>query len=128
MADLLPRALTVGLVFVLCAQGALANEAKRCGWYANPTPGNHWLTDRDATWTLSVQGGAAAPGWLDLPPEAFAFDGRWVAVNGSYGYGCACVTGTFGPASKGKVIRVTALTPLPLARCEADPALPGATG
>ena len=124
MADLWRNGLAVALM--LAAQGALAEDVKRCGWYANPTPGNHWLTDRDATWTLSVQGGASAPGWLDLPADAFDFDGRWVAVNGSYGYGCACVSGRFGSVASAEVMHVTAMTPLPLARCEADPALPGA--
>jgi len=30
----------------------------RCGWYAMPTPGNLWLTDRDATWVITSQGQA----------------------------------------------------------------------
>lgn len=126
MAGFWPKGLA--LLLFLAAQGASADTVKRCGWYANPTPGNHWLTDRDATWTLSVQGGSAAPGWFDLPEAAFEFDGRWVASNGSYGYGCACVTGVFGEAARGDVRLVTAMTPLPLARCEADPALPRAEG
>jgi hypothetical protein len=128
MAAFLFKTMVLSAAFVLFAQGGLAQDVKRCGWYANPTPGNHWLTDRHATWLLSTQGGAQVPGWLDLPANAFAFEaGRnWVETNGSYGYGCACVTGRFGAPATGEVRRVTALMPLPLSRCEEDPTLPGA--
>jgi hypothetical protein len=124
------KSLALGLLFALPAHGAFAKEVMRCGWYANPTPGNHWLTDRHATWTLSTQGGPEVPGWMDLPAEAFAFDAasNWVETNGSYGYGCACITGTFGPAVNGEVLRVTKMKALPLARCEADSHLPKAEG
>jgi len=122
--------LGLALGLALPAQAVLAKDVMRCGWYANPTPGNHWLTDRDATWTLSMQGGPEVPGWMDLPAGAFDFEGpgKWVATNGSYGYGCACVTGQFGSAAAGAVIRVTTLQSLPLSRCEADPNLPAAEG
>ena len=33
-----------------------ADFERRCGWLANPTPGNWWLIDADRTWTLSSQG------------------------------------------------------------------------
>lgn len=120
----------LSLMVALPAQAGLLEDVKRCGWYANPTPGNHWLTDRDATWALSTQGGPQVPGWLDLPTEAFAFDvaSNWVETNGSYGYGCACVTGHFGLADEGEVYRVSKMDALPLARCEADPSLPEAEG
>ncbi len=124
------RALALGLLCALPAQAGLVTDVKRCGWYANPTPGNHWLTDRDATWTLSTQGGPEVPGWMDLPAEAFAFEAgaTWVETNGSYGYGCACVTGTFGTPAEGEVLRVTDMETLPLSRCERDPNLPEAEG
>lgn len=124
------KTLAFGLALALPAQGALAQDVMRCGWYANPTPGNHWLTDRHATWTLSTQGGAEVPGWMDLPAEAFDYEGpsRWVQTNGSYGYGCACITGQFGSPASGEVIRVTGMEPLPLSRCESDPTLPAAGG
>jgi hypothetical protein len=111
----------------------LAAAETRCGWYANPTPANHYLTDADATWALSLQGGNAAPGFLDLPPESFDFGSEWMNVGADgyrrgtqdyYGYGCACFEGTFGDPGRPETIRISGLRPLPLSRCEADPALP----
>jgi len=123
------KAAALALAFALPAQAGLAADVMRCGWYANPTPGNHWLTDRDGTWTLSTQGGPEVSGWMDLPAEAFAFDGsNWVETNGSYGYGCACITGRFGTAEAGEVIHVTRMKALPLSRCTADRNLPAAEG
>src|SRR5258705_12486965 len=61
----------------------------RCGWFVNPTPGNVWLYDREAEWTIGVQGGHQVDG--DWPWPAFK-RGQWVRTNaGSYGYGCACL-------------------------------------
>ncbi|MFN7223797.1 MAG: DUF4087 domain-containing protein [Paracoccaceae bacterium] len=124
------RPLLLALALALPAQSVVAKDVVRCGWYANPSPGNHWLTDSDATWTLSTQGGPQAPGWLDLPADAFAFGSpdRWVQINGNYGYGCACVTGQFGAVPDGEVLLVRKLKALPLSRCETDPDLPRAEG
>ncbi|MFN4155809.1 MAG: DUF4087 domain-containing protein [Paracoccaceae bacterium] len=124
------RSVVLALALALPAQAALAKDVTRCGWYANPTPGNHWLTDRDGTWLLATQGGREVPGWMDLPAEAFDFDpaSNWVATNGSYGYGCACVTAHFGAAYRGQVVRVRSMKALPLSRCEADRNLPAAGG
>lgn len=120
----------LALVFLLSTQAAQARDVMRCGWYANPTPGNHWLTDRHSTWVLSTQGGPEVPGWMDLPAGAFDYSAptSWVETNGSYGYGCACITGQFGDVATGQVIRVTRMRALPLSRCEADPNLPDAGG
>ena len=58
----------------------------RCGWFSNPTPANAWLYDREAEWTISVQGGHEAEGdWPEFKPS------QWVSTNGHYGYGCACL-------------------------------------
>ncbi|NEX46018.1 DUF4087 domain-containing protein [Pseudotabrizicola algicola] len=117
----------LALALMVPAQAALAKDVMRCGWYANPTPGNHWLTDRDATWYMSMQGAPEVPGWLDLSESSFAFDdSNWVRTNGYYGYGCACVTGRFGDAAEGEVLLVRKMKALPLSRCETDPNLPGA--
>jgi hypothetical protein len=122
MGDFLFKRLVVGVAIVFTAHAAQAKEVVRCGWYANPTPANHWLTDAHSTWYLSTQGAQAAKGWLDLPEGSFKFDGPkyWHKVNGDYGYGCACITGIFGSAEEGKVVRVSKLETLPLSRCEAD--------
>jgi len=101
---------------------------KRCGWYHNPTPANHWLVDRDGEWTLSLQGSEPVPGFQDLTTDAFDFGDAWVKTNGYYGYGCACIDGVFGPAGSGEVAAITRMQPIALARCERDPALPGADG
>ncbi len=118
-------ALTLCLCLCLCA--ASAGAETRCGWYENPTPANHWLEDADGLWVLSVQGGGQAPGFSDLPKEAFTFEDAWVSSNGApgfsyYGYGCACIEGEF--SAPDKVLSIERMEPLPLARCEADPALP----
>jgi len=60
----------------------------RCGWFENPTPANVSLYDRDAEWTIGVQGGYQVPG--DWPWPEFK-KGEWVKTNNDYGYGCACL-------------------------------------
>lgn len=110
------------VILALLLPTALAAET-RCGWLDNPTPANWWLTDADGEWTLSLQGigdrdsGFFDAPWAEAPPD------QWVETNGSYGYGCACFEGTVDPAN-GWATRVTSLTPLPLDRCDRDPALP----
>lgn len=74
---------------------APAAEENRCGWFINPTPGNAWLKDRDGEWTVGIQGGEQTEGgWPSFGR------GRWVATNGSYGYGCACMRVTVGHAKR----------------------------
>ncbi|PTV95585.1 uncharacterized protein DUF4087 [Rhodobacter aestuarii] len=120
MAGCLPKALCAALVVLV---PVVAAAETRCGWFANPTPGNFWLTDADATWELSVQGMGGVPGWDDLDWGEADFTARWVEVNGHYGYGCACIEGSFGAAAEGTVLRITRLRALPLSKCENDPAL-----
>ncbi len=111
------------LTAVLLASPAMAET--RCGWYDNPSPANHWLTDADGEWTLMLQGGQQLNGFIDLPASAWEFGDEWEYRNvGSYGFGCACIEGDFGPVGSGEVIRVRQMRPLTLAKCRADPALP----
>ncbi len=49
------------------ATGAQAAE-NRCGYIENPTPGNWWLTDADASWTIGTQGSDSYPDGFDLVP------------------------------------------------------------
>ena len=109
------------LVLVLLASvGPAAHAAeRRCGWLANPTPGNVWLTDRHGTWTLSEQGTPGAPGMDGMPDMTTR---GWVRTNGSYGYGCACMDADVDAGAM-RVTRVLRAEPLPLSRCEADRAL-----
>lgn len=114
--------------YILCLSlllpAAAATAETRCGWLHNPTPANYWLIDADGEWTLSLQGvGDRGSGFFDAPwgPEP---PNSWVVTNGSsYGYGCACFEGAVD-ATTGWATRVSSVTPLPLARCEQDPALP----
>lgn len=95
----------------------------RCGWFANPTPANAWLTDRDGRWIIGAQGGHQADGdWPSFAP------GQWVRQNvGSYGYGCACLDVV---ADRGQrlVFRILSARARPLASCRRDPALAGLEG
>lgn len=92
----------------------------RCGWLVNPTPGNFELVDRDGRWLLSSQSGYQVPGMDEIPDMTVA---GWVATNGSYGHGCACLkVVTSGHAQA--ITRLVASTPIPLARCRKDRRLP----
>jgi Protein of unknown function (DUF4087) len=117
------RLLAIGRVaalgLVLFGVQAQAGEAavQRCGWFENPTPANAWFTDRDGEWIVGVQGGPQAEGdWPEFPRY------RWVRTNGSYGYGCACMT-VEADAATGQVSRIVASRSRPLSRCRADRAL-----
>lgn len=93
----------------------------RCGWLVNPTPGNWWLTDKDATWILATQGIEAPDEVMMNVPE---FDEtEYVASNGNYGYGCACLSVDVDEASQ-TVVAVHSGKTLPLKRCKADKSLP----
>ena len=77
------RALAVFLCGMLLAAHAFAGSSSgsavtRCGWFSNPTPANAWLLDREAEWTIAVQGGAQAEGdWPIFKPS------QWVRTNRS---------------------------------------------
>ncbi|WP_416187343.1 DUF4087 domain-containing protein [Enterobacter quasihormaechei] len=43
------------LVLLILSNHALAKEL-RCGWLQSPSPANQWLTDRDGTCDISLQG------------------------------------------------------------------------
>ncbi|WP_064747799.1 DUF4087 domain-containing protein [Lysobacter antibioticus] len=89
----------------------------RCGWFINPTPGNAWLYDRDAEWTVGLQGGHQAEG--DWPAIA---EGEWVETNRHYGYGCACMRVIADDRSK-QVLRIVSARGLKLEQCRRDRAL-----
>jgi hypothetical protein len=93
-----------------------AGAERRCGWLANPTPANWWLTDRDGEWTLGAQGGYQAPGMDGMPDMTTR---GWVETNGSYGYGCACMTVSTDRRTM-HVTRLYAATPVPLRQCRND--------
>lgn len=113
------RAAAVLLLAVLTAPAQAAET--RCGWLENPTPGNWWLTDKDASWTLATQG-IEAPDAVMLNLPAFD-DDEYVATNGNYGYGCACLSVDVDKAEE-RIVRVHSGRTIPLSRCEGDKALP----
>jgi len=104
----------------------LANETPstnletRCGWFANPTPGNTWLYDREAEWTIGVQGGYQVPG--DWPWPKFK-RGQWVVTNaGEYGYGCACLQLRVNNQTH-EVLEIKTSRVRPLGQCRQDASL-----
>ena len=100
------------------ALAASSGPELRCGWFDNPTPGNAWLSDRQAEWVVGIQGGHQADGdWPDFP------DAQWVPTNGHYGYGCACLR-VLVDARKHEIERILGATVRPLKACEQDRALP----
>jgi hypothetical protein len=101
------------------AAAASPKGVRRCGWLSNPTPGNWWLTDSEDQWILGTQGADQAPGMDEMPDMSTA---GWVETNGSYGYGCACMTITAD--GEGKVTRIADAEPKPLKQCRADRKLP----
>lgn len=110
---------------VLAALPAQAETLRRCGWFVNPTPGNFLLQDADGTWWIQRQGSPPAPGFEAASGTAAPFGTEWVNENtGGYGYGCACIDGTFGAPGSSDVRSVQRMKILPLAQCRTDPALP----
>ncbi|WP_412848928.1 DUF4087 domain-containing protein [Enterobacter bugandensis] len=75
------------LVLLILSNHALASKL-RCGWLQNPSPANQWLTDRDGTWDISLQGGYSSSGIKKLKDFP---DDQYVRTNGNYGYGCSCI-------------------------------------
>ncbi|HMI40834.1 MAG TPA: DUF4087 domain-containing protein [Sphingomicrobium sp.] len=107
------------LVAALLASPAKAAE-RRCGWVQNPTPANWSLIDQDGEWVIGVQGGYQSPGMDNIPD----LSGReWKSVNGSHGYGCACMTVTTDK-SRRRVINIASVKQLPLRQCRGDSRLP----
>lgn len=120
----LPLALVLPVLLswtpVSAAPAAKPPGALRCGWIQNPTPGNHWLVDRDGEWVLAMQGGYEAEG-MDLIPDLTVR--HWARTNGYYGYGCACLRVDVD-AKQGRVTRVYSVRQQALRVCRADKALP----
>ena len=63
--------------------------------------------------------GIKAPGMDDMPDMSTQ---GWVGTNGSYGYGCACMTVRTDRRTM-RVTRLYSATPVPLRQCRADPRL-----
>lgn len=113
---------TTVVVLSLGADAAMAQQKgseQRCGWLDNPTPGNISLHDKDGEWTIGVQGGHQAEGDWSPPYKP----GEWRrSGNGSYGYGCACLTVKVDAEEK-NILEVVSAKARPLAACRKDKAL-----
>lgn len=90
----------------------------QCGWFDNSSPGNADLLDAGGSWSIAQQGGHQAQGqWPSFSAN------KWVRTGvGSYGYGCACLTGRFDVDSQ-NVLAITRSRALPLSACRSDKAL-----
>lgn len=110
------RVVILGLAGAAHAGGAEPVQT-RCGWWDNPSPGNAWLIDRDGAWEVAIQGGHQAEGdWPEIPAR------QKVRVNGSYGYGCACLQVRVTPQTR-QVSAILSAKAQPLAQCRSDKAL-----
>lgn len=116
-----------GLALGVCLLGAaLLNTAQakenRCGWLVNPTPGNWWLTDADGDWIISSQGGYSIDdkSWEKVPELGGK---EYVATNGSYGHGCACLSVNVDKDNM-QITKVFSGKSLPLKKCRTDKNLP----
>jgi hypothetical protein len=97
---------------------------RRCGWIANPTPGNWFLLDSAGSWMMSAQGGRQARGF-DTIPDLSQRDylPSWVSPN--RGYACACMDVTTNRNPRDKwILSLRNFKQLPINQCRRDRALP----
>lgn len=105
------------LAFTATAANAQRNTENRCGWYENPSPANHWLTDRDRQWLIGAQGGYQARGIdrIGDTPQS-----QWVRSGpGSYGYGCACAQ-VRTDRRNSQIVNILNWRSVPLSQCRRD--------
>ena len=102
------------------AHAAAPEASKTTVSVSLPAPGNAWLIDPDAQWTVGLQGGHQAEGpWPEPPSQR-----DWVKHEGDprgYGYGCACLKVVTGPDQS--IARILSAKGKPLAQCRRDRAL-----
>lgn len=106
--------------------GSLHAAENRCGWYQMPTPGNLWLTDKDATWTITSQAEAAGPDAVGAEKTPDFDSKQFVETNvpgTGYGYGCACLVVDTN-AKQERITRVYSGKIKPLSACRNDKTLP----
>lgn len=112
------KSLFITVVLFALSFSSMGSEL-RCGWLQNPSPANQWLSDKDGTWDISIQGRFTSSGietLKDFPDKEF------VKTNGSYGYGCACIRADVD-LDKKEVMKIYSSKILPLSRCQGDRAL-----
>lgn len=105
---------------LVAGSAASVRAERRCGWIDNPTPANWSLVDREGEWIIGSQGGRQAEG-MDFIPDLS--EREWVETNGSYGYGCVCMSVSTDKA-EGAVVAIQSVKQLPLSKCKRDSGLP----
>jgi hypothetical protein len=114
------------LMLLLPVRGSAAEQ--RCGWYINPTPGNLWLQDKDAIWSITSQAQSDGPDAVGADDKAPMMNSNeYVDKGNGHGHGCACLT-VDTDRKKKKITRVYSGHLLPLTRCKADGTLPDPAG
>lgn len=109
--------LVPALLLTATVARAQPGSENRCGWYENPSPANHWLTDRDRQWLIGAQGGYQARGMDRIGDSS---SGQWVSRGpGSYGYGCACGQ-VRTDRRNSQITNIYAWRSVPLAQCRRD--------
>ena len=119
------RIAAIVAVSLIAISPAIAAET-RCGWYMNPTPGNLWLMDKDATWTITSQAQALGPDAKGAEKTPDFDPSQFVETNNpgsGYGYGCACMS-VRTDRRNARVTQLISARPVPLAQCRSDRALP----
>jgi hypothetical protein len=121
--DLMRGSLLLCATLLAATSGADSAAAQtrpenRCGWYQNPSPANHWLTDGRGRWIIGSQGGFQALG-IDKIRQAPRTE--WVTThpNGSYGYGCTCMV-VRTDAANSRILQIYSSRLVPLANCRRD--------
>lgn len=105
------------LALAATAASAQPGTENRCGWYENPSPANHWLTDRDRQWLIGAQGGYQARG-IGLIGEAP--QSRWLRAGpSSYGRGCVCAR-VRTDRRNSQITRIHSWSYAPLSQCRGD--------
>ena len=94
----------------------------RCGWYLNPTPGNLWLQDKDAIWSITSQMQANGPDAVGADRAPQESSTEYVDYGNGHGYGCACLN--VETDGKDRITKVISGRTLPLAQCKSDKRLP----
>ncbi len=112
--------LIAGLFTATLLNAARAGET-RCGWLQNPTPGNWYLTDADATWTLSTQ--SDEPNASLEIPSLNEKKGWFVNTGGASGYACVCLNVTVDKQNQ-RILTASKGKQLPLKKCTSDRSLP----
>ncbi|MDX3927209.1 MAG: DUF4087 domain-containing protein [Shinella sp.] len=116
------------LAALICGLSPIVGKAaeNRCGWYQMPTPGNLWLTDKDATWSITSQAQALGPDAIGAEKTPEFDSSQFVETNvpgAGYGYGCACMVVDTN-AKDERITRVYSGKIRPLSACRNDKSLP----